>query len=336
MISNGVLASEARRRRIRESNGSGGPVITPKTESYLAVGHKNNYGYGLSIFGLQSGIEHLGRLDLPNEINCVEFSKTGNTLLVSEKNSPRVKVFQVNNRQLILIKEFLIGEFVEGIKFSADDSRLVVIGRSTINIFNTDPITLVRSFTLDGIVPKQVLWKGAGPRLIVGTSYTNGNYLHAYNVDTGTKVSNLPQPPFLVKGMAFLEGGNKLLVSYINEDPYVKLYDAALWSLLPITHPPLLNYVNSYLEAPEGIYMSIQLTPSVHLLKPDNEIVVFDEFTASQLMEKDPSSTAIVGADLGGFAAEAIFNILTVPFKKVHYVPGGINDFSISAVQYTN
>ena len=337
MYSFGVLASEARRRRKLNDNGSGGPVILPKTESYLAVGHKNNYGYGLSIFGLETGIEHLGRLSISAEINCVECSKTGKLLLISEKNSNRVKMFEVNNRTFVPQGEFLIGEYVEGISFSEDDSRLVVIGRTTVNVFNTNPIILARTFTLDGVVPKQVLWKGAGPRLVVGTSYVNGNYLHVYNADTGSKVDNLPQPPFLVKGMTFMEGGSKLLVSYINEEPYIQRYNADLgWSLIPSSYPPLINYVNSYLDTPEGLYMSIQATPSVHLLKPNNDVIVFDEFTASQVMAKDVPSGTIVGADIGGFTVEALMNIHSVPLKRVHYVPGAVNDFSISGTQYTN
>lgn len=330
----GVLASAARRRRLNEDDG-GAPVVTLIPESYLAIGHKNNYGYGLSIFGLRTGYEIVGRVDIKEEINTVRFGNVSNIMVVSPKYSGNIKLFQVSGRSVIQLAEFESKEYVEGVMFSPDDSKLLVYTKTSFSIYAANPLQLLKRVNLVGLTGKQVKWRPDGTQIVFATTNVNTSYLHVYDIASDSFVNTVVQPPFIVKGFGFIDNNTKLMISFINEKPYVKVLDAnAGYVELPFIYAEPENFFHDVLQGPDELFVGINASPSLALVDAPNYIPI-PEMDEAQMLRYDNFTDAIVGSAYESTQVCALFTDNDGLYKKVHYVPGPINDISISPLPFT-
>ncbi len=334
MMMSGVLASAARRRRLNEDDG-GEPVVTLIPESYLAIGHKNTYGYGLSIFGLRTGYEIVGRVDIKEEVNTVRFGNVSNLMVVSPKYSGNIKIFKVEARAVIQLAEFESKEYVEGVLFSPDDTKLLVYTKTSFSIYAVNPLQLLKRVNIVGLTGKQVKWRPDGTQIVFATTNANTAYLHVYNVASGEFVNTVVQPPFIIKGFGFIDNNTKLMISYINEEPYVKVLNAnAGYVELPYIYAEPENFLNDVLQTPTELLVGVNATPSLALVDAPN-FVPIPEMDEAQILRYDPFTGAVVGTAYESLQACALFTDNDGLYKKVHYVPGPINDISISPLPFT-
>lgn len=203
---------------------------------YMAVGGQISDGVpGVTVYSVRTAVA-VAVLEV-SSITALTFSPNGEWLAVAGHqydNVHAIRIYTVADWTQVDTGLINNGHTFYALAFSPDSNYLVGVGNLTTAIQFKTSNWSITSFDFE--LPntgRTVAYSPDGRYLVIG--HDGAPYLSRYHVGTKTKLPDLGDlPPAPIISAAFSPDGTKLAVGWGTASPYLRLYDAKTWEVLPL------------------------------------------------------------------------------------------------------